>query len=183
MQTYTGRRFFPLDPHIDDICIEDIAHALALQCRYGGHCLQFYSVAEHSVLLARYVLAQTPVDPRLALWLLLHDASEAYLTDMIRPLKPFMPQYRSAEDRVQWAAYQRFGLDPAVEPREVKQLDKRIVLDERARVMRPTDEVWDYGSEATQPLGVTLQLWSWRQAELEFLVLFRELFKEDPCPI
>jgi hypothetical protein len=71
MQTFTGRRFWPLDPRGEDVLIEDIAHALSLLTRYGGHCTRFYSVAEHSVLLAR---AATPEN---ALWLLLHDASEA----------------------------------------------------------------------------------------------------------
>src|SRR5438128_12538670 len=80
MQTYTGRAFYPLDPRLDDICIEDIAHALSMLCRYGGQCQEFYSVAEHSVLMSY------AVNPQHALWALLHDATESYMGDLIRPL-------------------------------------------------------------------------------------------------
>ena len=182
MQTYLGLRFWPLDPRPEDVMFRDIAHALAMQCRYGGHCMRFYSVAEHSVLLARHVLIEhpagrrheVPADRQLALWLLLHDASEAYLSDMIRPLKRFMPEYREAEDRVQWAIYERYGLDPDMEPHEVKQFDNRILMDERAQVMRHTTDQWHFGGE-TEPLGVTLQFWSPERAEDEFLAMFQML--------
>lgn len=172
MQTYLGLRFWPLDPRPEDVSFRDIAHALALQTRFGGHCMRFYSVAEHSVHLARAAPREH------ALWLLLHDASEAYLCDMVRPLKRFMPEYRAAEDRVQWAIYERYGLDPSMEPREVKILDSRILIDERAQVMRPTVDVWHYGGE-TEPLGVTLQFWSPEQAEAEFLAEFAALSQRE----
>src|SRR5690242_11754504 len=81
MQTYTGRRFWPLDPRVDDIDIGDIAHHLSLVCRFAGACREFYSVAQHCVGVS-YVC-----DPKDALWGLLHDAAEAYVGDMVRPLK------------------------------------------------------------------------------------------------
>src|SRR5690606_29748913 len=93
MQTFTGRRFWPLDPRPDEICIEDIAHALSMQCRYAGHCLSFYSVAEHSVLLSQHV-----AEP-FRRWALLHDASEAYLVDVPRPIKGDLSNYRAVEAR------------------------------------------------------------------------------------
>jgi hypothetical protein len=177
-QTFSGRRFWPLDPRPDDVAIEDIAHALSLLCRYGGHCLRFYAVAEHSVLLARWYLEHgdgSAWERRiLALWLLLHDGSEAYLSDMVRPLKRHMPEYRQAEADVQCAVYVRFGLIPFTEPAEVKALDNRILMDERAQVMRPTGDQWHFGG-ATEPLGVTLQFWSPEQAEREFLATFAAL--------
>ncbi|GJE54533.1 hypothetical protein [Methylobacterium thuringiense] len=178
MQTYTGRRFWPLDPRPEDVAIEDIAHALSLQTRYGGHCLRFYSVAEHSVLLARSATREN------ALWLLLHDGAEAYLNDMVRPLKRHMPEYRAAEDRVAWAIYERFGLDPANEPREVKDLDNRILMDERAQIMRPTGDAWNYGG-ATDPLGVTIEGWAPQLAERAFLGMFSQITglpREAPPP-
>lgn len=168
MQTFTGRRFWPIDPRPEDVAIEDIAHALSLQSRFGGHCLRFYSVAEHSVHLAR------AASPAAALWLLLHDASEAYVADMVRPLKRSMPEYCAAEDRVAWAVYEAFGMDPGAEPAEVKALDNRILMDERAQNMRPTGEPWNYGG-ATEPLGITLQFWPPEQAEREFLATFAAL--------
>lgn len=178
MQTFTGRRFWPLDPRPEDVSVEDIAHALSLQCRFGGHCLRFYSVAEHSVHLARWALAHGAGSASdrlaLALWLLLHDGGEAYVSDMVRPLKRHMPEFRQIEDGVTWAIYERFELDPAMEPREVKQLDNRILMDERAQVMRPTGDDWHFGGE-TEPLGVTLEFWSPERAEEEFLATFHAL--------
>lgn len=175
MQTYLGLRFWPLDPRPEDVMFRDIAHALAMQCRYGGHSMRFYSVAEHSVLLARWALAHGAGSSEqrrtLARWLLLHDGGEAYVSDMIRPLKRHMPEFRQIEDRITWAIYERYGLDPAMEPREVKQLDNRILIDERAQVMRHTPEQWNFGGE-TEPLGVTLQFWSPERAEDEFLSAF-----------
>lgn len=82
IQTATGRRFWPLDPRPEDVSIRDIAHALSLICRFVGHALEFYSVAQHSVLVSR--LAMTREE---ALWFLLHDAAEAYIGDISRPLK------------------------------------------------------------------------------------------------
>src|ERR1051326_5760594 len=79
--THTGKQFWPLDARVDEIDIEDIAHGLSHICRFGGHCRHFYSVAQHSVLVSRAV----PLQLRMAG--LLHDATEAYIGDMVRPLK------------------------------------------------------------------------------------------------
>jgi 5'-deoxynucleotidase YfbR-like HD superfamily hydrolase len=81
IQTYQGGCFEPFNPHPDQIHIRDIAHALALTCRFTGHCLDFYSVAQHSVMVSQIV------SHKHALAGLLHDASEAYLTDVASPIK------------------------------------------------------------------------------------------------
>src|ERR1035441_7040204 len=106
--TFSGIRFWPLLPNPDDILIADIAHALAHQCRFGGHASKFYSVAEHSIYVSQLCL------PEHALWGLLHDASEAYLIDLPRPLKqlPEFAAYREAERRLQRAVAARFGIPP-----------------------------------------------------------------------
>ncbi len=81
--TYSGKVIRPLDPDPAVICIEDIAHSLSNQCRWTGHCKAFYSTAQHSVGVS---LACNLED---ALWGLLHDAGEAYIADIPRPVKRF----------------------------------------------------------------------------------------------
>lgn len=94
----SGRVFWPLDPRADEVHIEDIAQALSNLCRFGGRCSEFYSVAQHSVWVARYVEKHWPGKPMLALHALLHDAAEAYLGDVVRPLKPAMLVERTLTD-------------------------------------------------------------------------------------
>lgn len=165
IQTYTGRQFWPLDPKPYDVAIEDIAHALAMQCRFGGHCLRFYSTAEHSV----YVSHHCGDD---ALAGLLHDGSEAYLLDMLAPIKQFMPDYKAAEKRCQAAVYQAFGL-PEITPPRVKRADMRMLKTERMQIMAQTGDPWVIDSET--PLDVRIVGWSPSVAEVAFIDRFRQL--------
>lgn len=157
MQTFTGGMFWPMDPRVEDVRIEDIAHSLALQCRYAGHCLNFYSVAEHCCLLHDY--APEPLKK----WALLHDASEAYLVDVPRPLKPFLTGYKAAEDRVMQVIQEKFNLGDM--PDAIKEMDNGILADEQAWNMAPPPREWKTGKR----LGVKLGFWSSHRAEHEFL--------------
>lgn len=165
METYTGRRFFPLAPRAEDVAIEDIAHALSLQCRYAGHCRWHYSVAQHAVLVSWFV------PPEDALPALLHDAAEAYLCDLPRPLKQGMPEYRAAELQVEKAIAARFGLRLPW-PLSVRAADNRILLDEKRALFPDTPNLW--AADSFQPLGVTIEDWSPAAAELAFLARFTE---------
>lgn len=160
MQTYTGRRFYPADPRPDEVEPEDIAHALSLLCRYGGHVDRFYSVAEHCVLLSEAVA------PEHALAALLHDATEAYVVDVPRPLKLMLPAYREYEDRVWYAVARRFGLD-LILPAEVEAADTRILLTERNALMSRTRYPW--AQEDLEPLPVTVTGWTSEKAERRYL--------------
>lgn len=140
MQTFTGRQFWPLDPRADEVCIEDIAHALSMACRYGGHCERFYSVAEHSVLVSRVVPAHLALDG------LLHDAAEAYVADVIRPIKPFLAGYKAIEGRVWAAIADHFGLR-YVMPREIKDADNAVLLAESVQIMKPHPAPWSVPGE------------------------------------
>lgn len=165
IQTATGRQFWPADPRPNEIFIDDIAHALSRLCRFGGHCLRFYSVAEHCVLLSRVA----PEECRF--WALMHDASEAYLLDVPTPLKPMLGGYKHAEKMIMRAIEERFGLFFGV-PEIVKQLDRRILMDERAQNMAPSKVAW---SNEVEPLGVRLEFWPPERAQVEFLKAFTEL--------
>lgn len=166
MQTFTGRKFWPMDPLAEEVFIEDIAHSLAMQCRYAGHCIRFYSVAEHSVLMARYLRRH---GAKISLAALLHDASEAYLIDVPRPVKPFLEGYRRAEKAVQREVFIRFGL-PEFIPIEVHDADERIIADELVN-LRPMP----WHGKHSDPLGVRIRNWSPEQAEIEFLATFEAL--------
>lgn len=171
MQTFTGQAFYPMAAEISDISPRDIAHALSLTCRYGGHVKRFYSVAEHCVLISHAVA------PQHALWALLHDATEAYVGDVIRPLKRNLPAYVEIEDRLMAVICDRFGLDPTM-PDEVREADSRILHDERAVVLGPSPKPWNAALEAMQPLGVKIRAWSPAKAETAYLARLANLIGE-----
>lgn len=169
MQTFTGRKFWPMDPRADEVHIEDIAHALAMQCRYGGHCVRFYSVAEHSVHIAWWLFRN--YGPEAALCGLLHDASEAYVTDVIRPIKPFLSNYKEIEAGVMVAVRERFHLPEM--PASVHEADTRILGDELAN-MAPMD----WHARYDDPLNVVLDYLVPEAAEKRFLATFEALSAE-----
>lgn len=164
--TYTGRQFWPLNPRIEDVCLEDIAHALSLLCRFTGHVHQFYSVAQHCVH-ASYL-----VPPRHALAALLHDASEAYLCDIARPVKQsdlFAP-YREAERRLEEVIYERYGVD-TIDLRAVQAADEILLQTERRDLMPRGHWRIDH----TKCLYDTIRPESPLEAEQAFLVRFKEV--------
>lgn len=166
MQTYTGRRFHPLDPDPDDVDIADIARSLSMQCRYNGQVERFYSVGQHCVLVSELV------DAEHALWGLLHDAAEAYVGDMVRPLKKDMPDFQAAEDRVLAVIAEKFGLDGTTIPQAVIDADTRILLDERAAILAPPAGDWGISGE---PFGIDIGVWNPRDAEDAYLDRFHKL--------
>lgn len=174
IQTYTGKAFYPLDPLPSEVCLYDIAHALSHLCRYGGHVRRFYSVAEHSVLMAAWFLRQGERD--LAKWALMHDAAEAYLVDVPRPIKAALPEYRNIEAAIMRAVCSRFGL-PVEEPPQVKEADTRILTDEARALMAPPPMPWATDRE---PLGVVISNWRPVVASCEFYNMAVELFGEGP---
>jgi hypothetical protein len=168
IQMNSGIAFWPLDPRADEVRIEDIAHSLALLCRFGGHCRRFYSVAEHSVHVARML------PPHLALWGLLHDAAEAYVCDLPSPLKRMLPGYKVIEARVMAAITEHFGLPPEM-PMVVKAADQAMLLAEAKALMRVPPMPWE---ECGEPASVRLHCWSWERAQTEFLLEFERLTKK-----
>lgn len=167
LQTFTGRQFWPLDPQPGDVDIADIAHALSLICRYGGHTQRFYSVAEHAVHVSR------AVPPEDALRGLLHDAAEAYVGDMVRPLKHHMPEYRQVEWRIIDVIYESLALTGPHYPDSVREADNRILLDERNALLTRPPVAWE--QDGLEPLGIEIKSWRPELAEAYFLTRFHEL--------
>ncbi len=164
IQTYTGKQIFPLDPTLNDYDLVDIAAALSKLTRYAGHCLEFYSVAEHCVLLLRAAEALGVTDKRVLRAVLLHDASEAYLVDVPRPIKPALSNYVEIEGGLMIEIARKFGFDWPL-PAIVKDLDTRILNDEMAQAMAPPPAPWRHGGE---PVGVKLKFWAPGLAQFEF---------------
>lgn len=137
IQTHTGNKFYPQYPDKSLILIEDIAHALSNQCRFTGHTQTHYSVAQHCILVSYFC------DEENALYGLLHDASEAYLTDIAAPVKrlPELAGYKELEKKVQSAIMKRFGL-PAEEPKDVKRADILVLGLESESFMFPRHPDW-----------------------------------------
>jgi hypothetical protein len=170
LQTYMGREYWPLDPRADEVNIIDIAHALSNLCRYTGHCNRFYSVAEHSVLVSHIV------PPEHALVGLLHDATEAYVNDLARPLKRHLPEYKAIEE-LNWRAVSEhfFGYVMDI-PQAVHDADNAILMTEHAALMR--SQIPAVGITGTAP-DVKIVGYSPGVAKAMFLERFRHLTTED----
>lgn len=172
IETDSGRKFYPLDPNQEEISIRDIAHALSNQCRFSGHTSEFYSVAEHSLRVCRYLSDQ----PRwVQLWGLLHDSSEAYLVDLPSPLKahPAFEGYLEYERRLMAVICEKYNL-PVAMPDVVKHADAVLLSTEARDLMPFVAEHWN-GLKA-QPMTSTLVPYEDRKQVAEaFLEKFREL--------
>lgn len=169
VETYTGRAFYPLQPDPSAVSIIDIAHALSNQCRYSGATNSFYSTAQHCCLLASYtadVLRASVLD---CLQILMHDAAEAYLVDIPRPVKQFMPEYRAWDHDINEAIRKWLALDDLAFPVFQDEIDSRIIVDERQQLLSNSGLDWGHD---LQPLNIKITPWSPRHAEQQFLVRY-----------
>lgn len=156
IQSATGRKLYPFAPKAADVCLEDIAQALSNIPRFGGHTVQFYSVAQHSYLMSKVVYRQQPFNHLLQLHALLHDAGEYMLLDIPTPVKRVLDGYAEAERRVEAAIYEGLGIPPMddISRKLIKELDRRIVVDEsRALLAKPELEE---GRITGEPLNVAI---------------------------
>lgn len=144
--TYSGIKFSPLNPKEEDICIDDIAHALSLMTRANGHFPEFYSVAQHCIACCKEAIARG-YSNRVTLALLLHDASEAYLSDITRPLKKHLEIYLQAEARLQNMVYCMFlgELPNEQEQKQIDSVDNAMLYHEFSHYI--SEELIDYKSE------------------------------------
>lgn len=166
MQTFTGRAFYPLKLEKSDINRYDIAHSLAMQCRYNGHTSRFYSVAEHSILMSQVVPEED------ALWALLHDAPEAYIGDMVRPLKRHLKEFREIDERIMGAVCEKFDI-PYDMPDSVKEADNRIIENERKELLGQEPLPWTVHGQPL--LDVVITGWMPDEAEKRYLDRLHEL--------
>lgn len=175
MNTYTGRQFNPMKIQPEDIRLEDIAHALSLLCRGGGHLACFYSVGQHSLNCAKEAQARQ-WSGRVVLACLLHDASEAYISDIIRPVKRHLTNYLDIEAGIMKVILEKFGLGDLTEQEKalVKLIDNEMLEYELAKLFK-------HLSDRKLPRlysDPVLEEQEWRIVEREFLGMARRLMEE-----
>ena len=169
IQTYMHKRVDPLNLSVDDICIEDIAHALALQCRFTGHTTVPLSVAQHSILVSKLSNSK--------LWGLLHDASEAYLTDLAAPVKQRETfwSYRLIEEEIMKKVAEKFNLLWPI-PTDVHHADKQALSIEANHLMGDVKD-WNLEPMPYDYANGYFKVLNWREAEWQFLTTYWSLTK------
>lgn len=153
-------------PASSSFTIEDIAHGLAHTCRYSGQCADFYSVAEHSILVSQ-------VAEGCEFEALLHDAAEAFVGDITRPLKQMLPEYKKIETDVERAVLERFGV-PWPLPEKVKWADLRVLAAEQKQIMPLGTDDWAR-SQQIEPAQIVVRYLSPKEAKHVFLERFEAL--------
>ena len=174
IETFTGGLIDPLNPNPQSIRIEDIAHALSNVCRFAGQSRVFYSVAQHSLIVSSLCRAE---QARIGL---MHDAAEAYLGDLTRPVKSRFPNYVAAEAKLTAVIFSRFNLDIRLLP-SIKPIDLQVCLAEALSLLPPRPEHWAaFERLISSPRhDLSISPINPRSAELLFLARARELGLSD----
>lgn len=176
IQLFSGNMFNPLQPDVSKVSIKDIAHALSMQCRYGGHAKFFYSVGEHSVHVSN-ILRDWGCDTTTQLGGLLHDCDEGLgLPDVPRPVKKSLVGYREYGERVQQAVFEKYGLGWPMHPSIVVADNSILFLLERKLLMGDIHhDHWRYDGELRECKAV-IEGWSPEKSEKNFLDKYDELW-------
>lgn len=159
------------NPKPDQFTFADIAGGLAKICRFGGQCEFFYSVAEHSYHCA-IVAMEDGLPVKSQIGLLLHDAAEAFLGDVVKPLKIMLPDYSVTELVMEDCIANKFGLDSPIH--EIREIDQAMLIAERKRMFSHHNVTWA-GENEVRHLNVEFKWWDYRYAEMMFVTRARSL--------
>lgn len=173
--TASGAYFNFLEPDPATVTVEAVAHALSHICRFAGHTRRFYSVAQHCVL-ASYLVPEAD-----ARWALMHDAAEAFVGDVARPLKQLLGDYKAIEARAEAAVFAAFGLEGSMPP-SVKDADLVLLATEQRDLMPAHDDQWAL-IEGVTPMVQTIVPWDSIMARGAFINRYYELWPERAAAV
>lgn len=167
-----GNYFDFRNPEAAEYDIHVVAHALGNCCRFAGHTKDFYSVAQHSVLVS------TIVPREYAIQGLLHDAHEAFIHDLTKPLKMTLPDYQELENRIERAVFKKFGLPPILHS-SIKEADRVALVTERRDLMPGHDgSEWVHLS-GVEPMHKTIYPLDPRMARFDFIDRYNQILKDS----
>lgn len=169
----SGSYFDFVEPKPDQFTFGDIAGALAKICRFGGQCPYFYSVAEHSVICAKIAIGDgLPIEFQRAA--LMHDAAEAFVGDIVKPLKIMLDEFKNIETLVEWTIAEKFRIDFTTTKEAVREIDHAVLIGERKALFGGDGVVW-FGENEVRKLDLNLERLSWARAEVEFTRMAQRL--------
>ena len=180
VQTASGGKFHLQDPSPAEVCIRDIAEALAKTCRFNGHTQYFYSVAQHSCFVMELLpLAAQPYG-------LLHDAHEAYTGDLTTPMRNWLTMkagydlWKTLTEDIEKTIHETFGLTWPPHPTLAKLVEEadRVALATERRDVMADGPLWDVALPA--PDKSVLRPWTWVEAHHNFIDRFQQACKTRP---
>ena len=176
LNTYSGINFYITSPQYDEIFLSDIAHALSMICRANGHFKYFYSVAQHSINCYREAVARG-YSPNIQIACLFHDASEAYISDIVRPAKEYLPDYLELEEAIQNKIYEKFCLEDLSEAdtKNIAEIDDTVLWHE-------FNELHNMPMWCAKPIkyaDIDLRLRDMAEVESEFISLANDIYLNE----
>jgi len=192
--THSGKLFWPMDARPEEVDIQDIAHALSNMCRFAGHINHFYSVAQHCVMVSELVVPSN-ADGNLGRQItayrryvaFLHDASEAYLVDVPRPIKAFLPEYKRIEHSLRDVIAKSFGLCGTLHKKHpglifeepfVKDADNLALAIEAKNLVNDPSKLWTIEAQFGVNITQKIRPWNPAQAKKRFLDRYEILSDE-----
>lgn len=190
LETYTGIKFYPLDPRPEEVEIEDVAHALSNICRFNGHTKWFYPVSAHCVNLA-YLVEAHNFNKQFQLFALLHDAAEAYICDFPAPIKKTNSTYVFMEWEILNAIFEKYNVPPMNEQEQaiITYFDKALLRLE-AEQLKNCTENWHVKFPVIEQEKIKSKFdfdyemreqkhFSFQEHKVNYLEMFKKLTKEE----
>ncbi len=169
----SGRYINLLDPQEDQFTFGDISSGLSKICRFGGQCRTFYTVAEHSVLCYQQA-RDDGLSKDIQIALLMHDATEAFLGDCVKPLKNVMPVYCEIEKKMEGVIAHKFNIDFDRYHNEIKKIDLEMVIAEKNQFFDRDEYLWQ-GESGVREISFLPFFWTHNMADYYFTNIAKQI--------